>query len=241
MKKLWPLLTLAVFLSLGTLAEAASLSFDGLFTSDDQIQLVNFHLDASSTIALRTYSYAGGINAAGDTIARGGFDPVLSLFTGAGNFIGGSDDNDDDHNGDGLPDYPIVVQTDSVTGKAYDSYLEALLNPGDYIVAITQAENEFSGHGQVGANISMGFQQQGQGNYTPGIILSETGQVVTGPFWEENGTDSNGNYRIYQRDGHWAFDVLNINQNTIAVPEPATMGLLVFGLAGLFFKRKRTV
>ncbi|MBF0478247.1 MAG: DVUA0089 family protein [Candidatus Omnitrophica bacterium] len=228
MKKLLSILVVAAVLGLGSVAQASVQSFQGSFSSDDEIHFFTFHQDTAQTVALRSFSYAGGINAEGTVIAAGGFDPILSLFNSSGNLIDFSDDNEDYHKG--VP-FPIVVAIDPVTGKAFDSYFTAFLNPGDYTVAITQAENNFAGG--LGDNISLGFREQGQGNYTPGIVKTETGIDVTGSFWE-----TNGNNTIYQRTNLWAFDV-DQGGSTNAVPEPASLLLLGSGLAGMFFRRKR--
>ena len=73
---------LAVVMMLATPAVwATNLSFTGTFTHDDNVQLFTFVVGAPSTVTLRTWSYAGGVNAAGATIARGGFDPILGSST----------------------------------------------------------------------------------------------------------------------------------------------------------------
>src|SRR5215510_14265065 len=91
-------------------ATADNFSFTGTFTQDDNVQLFNFSIGApSSGVILRTWSYAGGVNAAGATIARGGFDPILALFNATtGALIGQNDD------GGGL------VPADSGTGATFD-------------------------------------------------------------------------------------------------------------------------
>jgi hypothetical protein len=74
------LAALAAMVLVSTPAAAADFSFTGNFTQDDNVQLFNFVVGAPSSVTLRTWSYAGGTNAAGTTIARGGFDPILALF-----------------------------------------------------------------------------------------------------------------------------------------------------------------
>jgi hypothetical protein len=46
-----------------------------------------FNLAAPTTGYAVTFSYGGGTNGAGTAIAPGGFEPYLSLFDGAGNFL----------------------------------------------------------------------------------------------------------------------------------------------------------
>ncbi len=98
-------------------------SFTGSFTQDDDVQLFNFTVGALSTVTLRSWSYAGGTNAAGETLARDGFDPILALFDSTGAFI---DQNDDGN----------TVPADALSGAEYDVFLEVELDAGTYTVAI---------------------------------------------------------------------------------------------------------
>src|ERR1051325_2516446 len=68
-------------------------SFAGNFVHDDDVQQFNFTVGAASpNVILRAWSYAGGVNAAGQVIQRGGFDTILALFNSAGTLIGQNDD-----------------------------------------------------------------------------------------------------------------------------------------------------
>jgi hypothetical protein len=129
-------------------AIAADVSLTGSFTRDDNIQLVALTLTSPSTVTLRTWSYAGGTNAAGATIPEGGFDPYLALFNSTGLLIA---DNDD---GAGVPTSPV-------TGEAFDALIRQDLGPGSYILALTQYDNY-----AIGPNLANGFLEQNAGNYT---------------------------------------------------------------------------
>lgn len=115
---------------------AANLSFTGALGGDNDVQLFSFTLAADGDIALRTWSYAGGTNAAGAAIPAGGFDTVVSLFTGSGAsalLIGANDDG-------------VGVATDPATGFARDALLEVFaLAAGEYTVALTQFANFANG------------------------------------------------------------------------------------------------
>ena len=78
--------------------------------------------------------------------------------------------------------------------------------------------------GANGTNLSDGFTRDGQGNFTGPWKLHTAGQFI----------DFVGN----QRDGHWAFDILNVNE-AHTVPIPAAAWLLGSGLIGLVGLRKR--
>src|SRR5574341_686978 len=110
-------------------AEALDFSFTGSFIQDDDVQLFNFTVGIASTVTLRTYSYAGGTNAAGTVIPSGGFDPILALFNSSGVLIGQNDDGN-------TPDVPI----DPVTANHYDTLLQSSPGPGGYTVSVMQFE-----------------------------------------------------------------------------------------------------
>lgn len=117
-------------------AQAANISFTGHLAGDNEVQLFSFTLAADSGVTLRTWSYAGGMNAAGNLIGAGGFDPIVSLFYGLGGtalLIGANDD------GSG-------VAVDPGTGLALDSLLEiSALPAGTYTVGLTQVANFANG------------------------------------------------------------------------------------------------
>ncbi|HEX3685924.1 MAG TPA: DVUA0089 family protein [Bryobacteraceae bacterium] len=206
-------------LLLGLLAASAAMadnfSFQGTFTSDDNVQLFNFTVGASSTVTLQTWSYAGGVDAAGVTIPRGGFDTILALFNSAGVEI-----NQNDDGGSNVP-------ADSVTGEHYDTYLQSTLTPGTYTVSVMEYDN-FA----VGPNLSNGFTRTGQGDFTAAFGCSE------GKFCDVSGVAA-GN----SRNGNWEFDILGVNSATTTggstVPEPASVGLLLLGVGGLAVARKK--
>src|ERR1700694_5566745 len=87
-----PAAILAVLAFLAGIASAADFSFTGTFSQDDQLQVFTFKVDTPSTVLMRTWGYAGGTNAAGQMIPRGGFDPILSLFDSTGMLIGLNED-----------------------------------------------------------------------------------------------------------------------------------------------------
>ncbi len=112
----------------GSLANAASFSFQGSFVNDSDIQLINFTLAAPTTVTLQSFSYSGGVDAAGATIAAGGFDPLISLYDGSGALI--------NENDDGAASAP-----DPVTGQRFDVDLDTALGAGTYTVALGQFDN----------------------------------------------------------------------------------------------------
>jgi len=195
-------------------ANAVDFSFTGTFVHDNDVALFSFTVGAASPdVILRTWSYAGGVNAAGQTIAEGGFDPILAVFNSAGTFINQNDD------GGG------AVPADSVTGAHYDTYLDlGALAAGTYTVSVMQYNN--FAHGPTLAD---GFAHDGAG----GLAFTHTlvGQA-SGLFWDV--TD-------HERNGNWAFDILGVQEATEpGLPDGGTtLGLLGLALSGLAFIRGR--
>ena len=129
---------------------AADFSFTGNLSDHNQVLLFNFSVGAPSTVTLRTWSYAGGVNAAGASIARGGFDPILALFDSTGLLINQNDDGG------------AAVPADAVTGTHYDTFLQSSLGAGNYTVSVADYAN-FA----LGPNLSNGFTN---GALSPGFI-----------------------------------------------------------------------
>jgi hypothetical protein len=129
-------------------ANAADFSFTGEFKDVDEVQEFNFTvLGHASDVMLLTWSYAGGTNAAGMDIARGGFDPVVTLFNASTG--SGIDENDDGS--------PVA---DSVTRSRYDSFLMTDLSAGDYTATVTQYSSFANG-----PSLADGFMGTGNANF----------------------------------------------------------------------------
>jgi hypothetical protein len=142
-----------------TNADAATFSFVGNINSDDEVQLFNFTIANSSNVILKTLSWAGGVNAEGDAIAAGGFDPILAVFGPDGTKI---NDNDDGNSS----------QVPQNSGEFFDTYLElGSLAAGTYTVAVTQFDNF------AGSTLASAFSRAGQGNFT-GAVFGCTTQVL---------------------------------------------------------------
>jgi hypothetical protein len=197
----------------------SSFSFTGAFTQDDQLEIFLFTAPSAS-ITAETWSYAGGTNAAGDVIAPGGFDPVLSLFDATGGFSASS---------------PLVATSDGgssvkdpTTKDAFDSILTvgSLSSSDTYALVLSEYDNL-----PYGTTYGDGFSQTGNGNFTPGEFYCSGG----GPF-----CDAGGN----QRNGNWAVDIVGAGSAVDTSsggtsPEPGSVVLLTAGLGGLALLRRR--
>jgi hypothetical protein len=162
-------------------ALAASFSFVGFLTADDDVKLFSFTADGASTVTLRTYSYAGGVQANGNFVFNGGFDPTLALFDSSGAVIGLDDDGS--------------AKIDPNTGQSWDSELSAVLAAGTYTVSISQFDNFATG-----PNLSNGFDQTGFPFFTAELGFCGNGQFC----------DVSGSAPFNNRTSDWAFDVLNV-------------------------------
>ena len=94
-QNLMAMLATAVTALSSVTSQAAALSFTGNLAGDNDVQLFSFTLAADADVTLRTWSNAGGVNAAGQLVAAGGFDPIVSLFAGSGALARLFDANDD--------------------------------------------------------------------------------------------------------------------------------------------------
>ena len=197
-------------------ASALDFSFNGTFAQDEGVQLFSFTADGASTVTLRSYSYAGGTQANGNVVSAGGFDPILSLFNSTGSLIAQQDDD--------LQDNAICDgNSDSNTGECWDVFFKQVLAAGNYTVALTQYDNYANG-----PNLSDGFFEAGQGNFTGSLAGCSNGSFC----------DVSGDAPYDNRTNAWAFDILNVQ--SAVVPEPGTALLCGLGLFALGITRRRT-
>jgi hypothetical protein len=204
---------LAAGLLFTSVSAAADFSFEGNFNQDDDVRNFSFTVGATSNVTLRSWGYAGGVNAAGQTIASGGFDTNLALFDGSGALIHINDDGG-----------PGNVAADSGTGQHWDAFLQVTLAPGDYLASLTQFDNFANG-----PNFANGFSREGEGNFTADFGCGAAA------FCDVSGVSPFG-----QRSNHSALDILNVNPTEVGViPEPETYALLLAGLGLVGFSAHR--
>lgn len=199
----------------GPAAQAnAVLSFEGTFSSDDNIQYFTVDLGPDSSLTVKTFGYAGGTNGNGMVIPAGGFDPALALFDPSGNLIGVNDDA------------PCgIVNKDPVTGQCFDAFISQpdLTTPGVYTVALTESPN--LAQDNLGQPDTFPY-PPGTGNFTCGLY---GGASASSPFCDITGD---------QRNGNWALDISGSNLiSATAVPEPALFMPLLTGIAVLVLLR----
>jgi len=195
----------------------ASFSFVGTFQHDNDVQKFSFTLASPQTVTLQTLGYGGsannpgGKNAAGNIIFAGGFEPYLQLFN-----------QDGTPNGDTItPDPPapacgLRTPDPNRANSCQDVYAQILLNPGNYLLALTQNPNTANALSIPNGTLSDGFLYDSDPNFNNGFM------------------DSRG--FGFQGTGNWAVDILNVDQAAaVGVPEPGpalcvAASLLILGL-----------
>ena len=206
--------------------EITHFSFSGTFKQDDNVALFRFDLlkDAVEPVYIVTYGYGGGVSAVGNkTVAQGGFDPVISLFSSLGslidyNILGEEDcmNNASAVGGQyGNPYLPPGVQY----GLMFDACLSiSNMAKGTYFVGLAQSPNlidEITSFNPI--TVTSWF--AGQGNFTADFCSGSGSSFC----------DLYGN----QRSNRWAMDILNVNYAVQLVPAPVTIVLVLLGLLGL--------
>jgi len=220
----------------------SNFSFQGTFSYDTDLQYFSFTvLQPTPNVELRTWSYAGGTNAAGQTITSGGFEPVLSLFLSDGTAlnpgISGPCSNTGNPVSTLLPD-PVTGACSDVYYPTTYSFPGGLWLPGTYTVVLSVFANPAIG------NLSDGFLAPAQGIPVPSNFTCEAGAPgyqgnpptvpVNQPFCDEWVAG-------VERSGNWALDILNVDSASAlaAVPEPASFWFAGLGVLLVLLRKMR--
>jgi hypothetical protein len=191
-------------------AAALPLSFQGSLAADDDVSLVSFDVEAPANVTIRSFGYAGGTQQDGTPVPAGGFDPIVSLFDGAGALVG---ENDDGRSEAGS----CLVRSDPGGGGPFDACLVVTLEAGSYTVAVSQFDNF-----PVGDTLAEGFDFSGAPNFT-----ADDG-CPNGQFCDVRGND---------RTNAWAFDV--VATSAVPEPATLALWLMgASGLAWLGRRRQ---
>ena len=131
--------------------------------------VATFHVSSTSTVQALTFSYGGGTNGNAQVIPEGGFEPYLSLFDSAGNFLASTFFG---------TTCPPGANTNSGSGQCFDVLLDGgTLGAGDYQIAISAWENMSLAENGGFGTLADGF--TGLGNLFPGEDLNFAFDVTT--------------------------------------------------------------
>ena len=131
--------------------------------------VTNFTVASASTMQAITFSYGGGKNGAGMSIAEGGFEPYLSLFDASGNFLASTFFG---------TTCPAGANTNTLSGQCFDVLLDGgTLAAGNYQIAISAFENLSLAENGGSGTLADGF--TGLGNLNTGENLNINGGATT--------------------------------------------------------------
>lgn len=189
-------------------AQAASVSFQGDFTKDNDLVIFSFELAAPGDITALTFGHSGGLNGAGQTVPAGGFAPVLTLFDATGFEVQVNVGSSNTCPGPG-----------SFCWDAAFTFQGAAA--GSYLLVLSQDDNRAIGGPVTAAQMASFFSREAEPHYTAAYLGMPTDGSVN--FVRIDGS---------QRTGHWAVDI-NVSAPVTVVPEPASALLFAAGLAGV--------
>jgi hypothetical protein len=172
-------------------------------------------------VSIQTYGFGGGTSGTGASVSAGGFDPFVGFFNTdytpvmIGGEVAGMSDTFNNYTSlfAGCPPAgTVTIGNEVVCG---DIAFSVTLGAGDYILVLTTASGE-------------PLVAQDPLNNTWADGFGALGQFQTCTLTE-----------CSDRTGDWAFDLTTPDPGTPTVPEPATLTLLVSGLAAAGWRARR--
>lgn len=202
-----PLALFTICLAAVPVAKAASFTSTGSLSADNSVYSHPFDIATSQNLTFYTTSYGGGMNADGTMTSAGGFVPVLTLFSSTGGFINTSGGTG------GFPPCSGSTNADPATGVCEDAYFTQMLDPGSYILDLTEFPNVAVG------NLSDGF-------------LFASNPHITGDICGSDGMFLQADLApCVQRTANFAVNIAPTSASP--VPEPSTWVLVLPAAAAI--------
>ena len=225
----------AVCLVTATASGATSYNaYTGTLASPTTAFETSFTLSSFDNIQIQTWGFGGGTNAAGQFIPAGGFDPLVTLFSGlpaTATIVTDASSNP-------------LVDADNLSNPPYSFVGNCL--PAGYVTIGTGIGSLVCGDDLL--KTSLGFAGLPAGTYTlvltdanyqPAAIfdngaLSEGFNDLTGGVFQTCNTTSNGTTCVVD-SANYAVDIVSADgkSDLSQVPEPTALALLGTGLAAL--------
>jgi hypothetical protein len=197
-------------------------SYTGSLASSSDVYSLVFNVTGatSETVTVQTWSFGGGVNAAGNTIAAGGFDPFVAIFDGAGptatiatdamsNPFGTSDALSNYGSFMGCPPAQMANIGGPLCG---DVTMSLLLGPGAYTLVLSDALNDAN------AIFDNGTLGEGFTDFTGGVF-------------QTCNTNDAGTTTCVDDTSNFAFDLTTTSGGgTTPTPEPSSLALLAAGV-----------
>lgn len=202
---------------------ADTVSYTGTLANAEDSFVTTLSVGSNGTVGLQTYGFGGGVNAAGTTIAAGGFDPFVGLFSGTGDsavFVDGTSDILTNFSPGCPPAGTVTVG--AVPGQCGDVNLQFTgLSAGTYTVLLTD------------------------GAYLPAALFETDGTLgdgffdLTGGVFQTCVDEDNCNTDT----ANWALDVTAGTGSTVPTqtPEPPSVelaGMSVMLATAWIYRRK---
>jgi hypothetical protein len=200
-------------------------SFLGSFEADNQEEFFSLVASSPTILNAETWSYGGGVNAAGQTIPSGGFAPAISIFNSLGQLIAL------DITGGSAPNGCGGRNIDPSTQSCFDASIQSFqLSAGNYTLVLTEQGNDPVG------SLTDGFSEDALNGNDPSFTGTNAG--MPGATFLDPGNFS-------QRTNQWAVDIGGSGITVSETPEPSAALMLGTGFLLMVvarknhFKRKR--
>jgi hypothetical protein len=200
---------------------ADTISRTGMLASPEDTVLIPIVLTSAGDVTLQTYGFGGGANAAGTTIAAGGFDPFVGLFSGTGDgavFVDGTSDILTNYTPGCPPAGTVLLGGSATCGDVNMQFTD--LTAGTYTVLLSDGEYiPFATFEGPGGTFGDGFV-----DFTAGVFQT---------------CDTNGDCN--NDTANWALDITTSAGTTPSpTPEPPSVELVftATALAGAWMYRR---